>query len=242
MDDVGVVKPQGTYTWWRWPADAAGASSLAWDLTVLRDPGPTTYFWAHSWWFQGGDVGYFGLQAHDRRDDGSQGRLAVFSVWSAIGCGDNPGCHPDVEGSPFWTCRLPYQWQPGRAYRLRVARARAGWWRASVADLAGGTRPTVGGIRVPAAWGGLDLTGRGSAMWVEFYAANVPGGVAACELVPHTRVRFGAPAAGVDGAAGDGAVAPAGHANRLGEGECVNSRVGDDGDGVLHEMGIPSLG
>ncbi|HEV3399908.1 MAG TPA: hypothetical protein VG693_11525, partial [Actinomycetes bacterium] len=65
---------------------------------MLRDPGPTTYFWAHSWCFQGGDVGYFGLQAHDRRDDGSQGRLAVFSVWSAIGCGDNPGCHPGVEG------------------------------------------------------------------------------------------------------------------------------------------------
>ena len=42
-----MVKPRGTYTWWRWPAAAAGASSLAWDLTVLRDPGPTTYFWAH---------------------------------------------------------------------------------------------------------------------------------------------------------------------------------------------------
>ncbi|HKQ03129.1 MAG TPA: hypothetical protein VJ735_22630, partial [Actinomycetes bacterium] len=91
-----MVKPRGTYTWWRWPAAAAGASSLAWDLTVLRDPGPTTYFWAHSWYFQGGEVGYFGLQAHDRRKDGSQGRLAVFSVWSAIGCGDNPDCHPGV--------------------------------------------------------------------------------------------------------------------------------------------------
>jgi hypothetical protein len=123
-----------------------------------------------------------------------------------------------------------------------VARARAGWWRASVADPADGTDTTVGSIRVPASWGGLDLAARHSAMWVEFYAANVPGGVAACELVPHTRVRFGAPAAGVDGAAGDGAVAPAGHANWLGEGECANSRVGDDGDGVFHEMGIPSLG
>ena len=93
---------------------------------------------------------------------------------------------------------------------------------------------------MPASWGGLDLAGRGSAMWMEFYAANAPGGVAACELVPHTRVRFGAPAAAVGGAAGGGAVAPAGHANRLGEGECANSRVGDDGDGVLHEMGIPT--
>jgi hypothetical protein len=110
-----MVRPRGTYTWWRWPAAAASASSLAWDLTVLRDPGPTTYFWAHSWCFEGGDVGYLGLQAHDRRDDGSQGRLAVFSVWSAIGCADNPGCHADVEGSPFWTCRLAYQWQPGHA-------------------------------------------------------------------------------------------------------------------------------
>jgi hypothetical protein len=80
---------------------------------------------------------------------------------------------------------------------------------------------------------------RGSAMWVEFYAANAPGGMAACELVPHTRVRFGAPAAGVGGAAGGGTVAPAGHASRLGEGEGADSRVDDDGDGVLHEMGIP---
>ena len=231
-----MVRPRGTYTWWRWPAAAAGASSLAWDLTVLRDPGPTTYFWAHSWCFQGGDVGYFGLQAHDRRDDGSQGRLAVFSVWSAVGCGDNPGCHPGVEGSPFWTCRLAYRWRPGRVYRLRVGQLGAGWWRASVADLAGGAETTVGSIQVPASWGGLDLAARGSAMWVEFYAANAPGGVAAAELVPHTRVRFGTPAAG------GGTVAPAGHANRLGEGDGDNSRVGDDGDGVLHEMGIPPPG
>ena len=244
-----MVKPRGTYTWWRWPAAAAGASSLAWDLTVLRDPGPTTYFWAHSWYFQGGEVGYFGLQAHDRRDDGSHGRLAVFSVWSAIGCGDNPDCHPGVEGSPFWTCRLAYQWQPGRVYRLRVDQTRAGWWRASVADLAGDAETTVGSIRVPAIWGGLDLAARGSAMWVEFYAANAPGGVAAVDLVPHTRVRFGSPAANARGAAatagvggpaaGAGTVAPAGHTNRFGDGEGDNSSVGDDGDGVLHEMGIP---
>jgi len=57
--------------------------------------------------------------------------------------------------------------------------------------------------------------------------------VADCDQVPHTRVRFGAPAA--DG----GTVVATGHANRLGEGECTNSRVADDGDGVIHEMGIP---
>jgi hypothetical protein len=32
---------------------------------------------------------------------------------------------------------------------------------------------------------------------------------------------------------------PAGHANRLGTGDCAGSRVADDGDGVVHEMGIP---
>jgi hypothetical protein len=228
-----VVRPRGTYTYWRWPAAAAGAGSLAWDLTVLRDPGPTTYFWAHSWRFQGGDAGYFGLQAHDRRDDGSMGRLAVFSVWSAVGCAGNPGCHAGVEGTPFWTCRLAYRWQAGRADRLRVARTGPGWWSAWVGDRAGGAETLVGSIQVPAGWGGLDLAAQGSAVWVEFYAANAPGGVAACELVPHTRVRFGVPAA--DG----GTVAPAGHANRLGEGDCANSLVADDGDGVLHEMGIP---
>ena len=74
---------------------------------------------------------------------------------------------------------------------------------------------------------------------MEFYAANAPGGVAAGDLVPHTWVRFGTPAAGTRRAASGGVVAPTGHANRLGEGDCANSSVGDDGDGVLHEMGIP---
>ena len=114
-----------------------------------------------------------------------------------------------------------------------MARTRSGWWRASVTDRATGTETPIGSIQVPAGWGGLDLAARGSSTWVEFYAANAPGGVAACDLVPHTRVRFGAPAA--DG----GRVVAAGHANRLGEGDCPNSRVGDDGDGVIHEMGIP---
>jgi hypothetical protein len=228
-----MVAPRGTYTIWRWPAAAAGAGGLAWDLTVLRDPGPTTYFWAHQWSFEGGDVGYFGLQAHDHRDDGSLGKLAVFSVWSAVGCADNPGCHGGVEGAPFWTCRLAYQWVAGRAYRLRVARAGPGWWRASVTDRTAGATTVIGSIRVPAGWGGLDLAARASSVWTEFYGANIPGGLASCDLVPHSSVRFGVPAAN------DGTVTPAGHANQLGEGDCANSRVGDSPDGVIHEMGIP---
>jgi len=228
-----MVKPQGTYTSWRWRAAAAGAGSLAWDLTVLHDPGPTTYFWAHQWSFQGGDVGYFGLQAHDLRDDGSVGKLAVFSVWSAVGCADNPGCHAGVEGAPFWTCRLGYQWEAGRAYRLALHRTSPGWWRASVSDVASGATAVVGSIQVPSRWGGLDLAARDSSVWTEFYGANAPGGVASCDLVPHATVRFGVPTA-------NGTTAlPAGHVSWLGRGECDNSRVGDVEGGVIHEMGIP---
>ena len=87
---------------------------------------------------------------------------------------------------------------------------------------------------MPARGGGLALAARGSATWIEFYAANAPGGVADCDQVPHTGVRFGAPAA--DG----GAVVVAGHANRLGQGDCAGSRVADDGAGVIHEMGLPT--
>ncbi|SRR6266536_3088743 len=263
-----MVAPRGTYTAWHWPGAAAGAGGLAWDLTVLRDPGPTTYFWAHQWWFQGGDAAYFGLQAHDRRDDGSSGRLAVLSVWSAVGCADNPGCHGGVEGAPFWTCRLGYQWVAGRAYRLRVARTRPGWWSAWVTDQAAGERTLVGSIQVPARWGGLDLATRGSSVWTEFYGANVPGGVASCDQVPHSGVRFGVPAAEglqrrgrwgslggtrwgglgrrdrtIAGQGGQGGtVVPAARTNRLGAGDCPNSRVADAPDaegGVLHEMGVP---
>ncbi len=233
-----MVAPRGTYTFWRWPTAAAGAGSMAWDLTVLSDPGPTTYFWAHQWWFEGGEAAYFGLQAHDRRDDGSAGRLAVFSIWSAIGCADNPGCHAGVEGAPFWTCRLAYEWVAGRAYRLRVARSSRGWrdrgwWSASVTDQATGLETLVGSIRVPRRWGGLDLAARGSSVWTEFYGANVPGGVAGPEQVPHATVRFGAPGAN------DWTVAPAAHTNQLGEGDWDNSSVSDASDGVTHEMGIP---
>jgi hypothetical protein len=250
-----MVAPRGTYTFWHWPARASGAESLEWDLTVLHDPGATTYFWAHQWWFQGGDAAYFGLQAHDLRDDGSRGKLAVFSIWSATGCADNPGCHGGVEGSGFWTCRLAYDWAPGRTYGLRVARRaelepapaqerrrwwrpqrrEPGWWSAWVTDRSSGEVTLVGSIRVPSRWRGLDLLARGSSVWTEFYGANVSGGVAGPEAVPHATVRFGVPVAG--GPAGE--AAPAGHANRLGQGDLDNSRVGDDGEGVRHEMGIP---
>lgn len=232
-----MAAPRGTYTFWRWPVWAAGATSLAWDLTVLDDPGPTTYFWAHQWSFERGDAGYFGLQAHDRRDDGTVGRLAVFSIWSAVGCADNPGCHQGTEGTPFWTCRLAYEWEAGRAYRLGVARVGRGWWSASVTDLASGVETLVGSIRVRRWWGGLDLAARGSSVWTEFYGANVPGGIASAEEVAHATVRFGVPGAN------DWTVRPSAHTNQLGAGDWDNSRVADNptGDAVTHEMGIPLL-
>ncbi len=228
-----MVAPRGTYTEWHWPAGAGDSSSLEWGLTVLHDPGPTTYFWAHQWSFGRGDVGYFGLQAHDLRDDGSVGKLAVFSIWAAVGCADNPTCHAGTEGAPFWTCRLAYEWVTGRAYRLRVANRRPGWWGATVSDLATGVETLVGSIQVPARWGGIG--GFGTSTWTEFYGANVPGGLASCDLVPYSKVRFGVPA--MDG----GTVAPYGHRNRLGPGECANSAVADDPAGVVHEMGIPGV-
>lgn len=229
-----MAAPRGTYTFWRWPAQADGSSSLDWDLTVLRDPGRTTYFWAHQWSFRRGETGYFGLQAHDRRDDGTTGKLAVFSIWGAVGCADNPGCHAGVEGARFWTCRLGYEWAAGRAYRLRVAMTDRRWWSASVTDLETGSSTLVGSIRVPRWWGGLDLGARGSVVWTEFYGANVPGGLAGPELLPHSAVRFGVPAAG------EGSVRPDAHTNQLGQGDWDNSRVADDGaDAVTHEMGVP---
>ena len=249
-----MVAPRGTYTFWHWPAAARGADSVEWDLTVLRDPGPTTYFWAHQWWFQGGDAAYFGLQAHDLRDDGSTGKLAVFSIWSAIGCADNPGCHGGVEGTGFWTCRLAYEWEAGRTYALRVARRNGdeaerpergrwwrrerrgpAWWSASITDRRSGAETLVGSIQVPQRWRGLDLMARGSSVWTEFYGANLPGGVAGPDAVPHATVRFGVPVA--NGPAD--AVEPVGHDNRLGQGDLDNSSVGDAADGVRHEMGIP---
>jgi len=120
--------PQGTYTEWRWPPSTsfartllAGYNSFEHVLVPEIDPGPeSTYFWAHQFRLIGGEGGYIGLQTKGNRVDGSLGKMAILSIWNAEEAAGPGTTRFDGEGTG-WSCRIPYQWQAGRAYGLKVA-------------------------------------------------------------------------------------------------------------------------
>ena len=223
--------PRGTYTEWRWPPSTsfartllAGYKNFEHVLLPEIDPGPdTTYFWAHQFRMIGGEGGYIGLQTKGNRVDGSLGKLAIFSIWDAEE-GRGPAVRFGGEGTG-WSCRIPYQWQAGRAYAMRVAAAGGGWWEAAVRDEATGEVSQIGAIRVPEHWRNLDSW---SIMWTEYYGPPLKS----CRDLAYCSVVFGAPTAN------DGEAKPAGSHSHLGEGTCETSRVEPLAHGVRHQMGI----
>jgi len=225
--------PRGTYTEWRWPPSTsfartllAGYRSFEHVLVPEIDPGPdSTYFWAHQFRMIGGEGGYIGLQTKGNRADGTLGKMAIFSIWDAEEA-EGPGTiRFDGEGTG-WSCRIPYLWQPGRAYRLKVFTPGGGWWGARVRDEITGEVSEIGGIRVPGHWRNLDSW---SVMWTEYYGPPLNS----CSDLAHSSVIFGTPTAD------DGESRPAGSHSHLSEGTCQTSRVEALTEGVRHQMGMP---
>ena len=207
------------------------------------DPGPDSmYFWAHQFQLEGGEGGYLGLQTKGNRADGSLGKMAIFSIWDAEEAeGAGPGGFGAVrfggEGTG-WSCRIPYHWVAGHAYRLRVWTDGdgdgGGWWAATVTDDGSATGDgsglvsPIGRIRVPGEWGRL---GGWSVMWTEYYGRPLRR----CSQLAHSRAVFGTPTAATD----EGRlVRPDRSRHHLGDGTCPASVDEVDG-GVRQEMGIP---
>ena len=224
--------PRGTYTEWHWPGPPAasgrrGFPDFEHTLVVELDPGPrSTYFWSHQFGLVDGEGGYLGLQTTGNRVDGSVGKTAIFSVWKALEAEGPATMAFEGEGEGY-SCRIPYEWEAGRPYRLRVATAAPSWWEATVADEATGESTLIGRVRVAPQWGGL---GSWSVMWTEFFG----GAISRCSDLPHSRVLFGTPTADA------GTVIPGPGVPRLGTGTCDNSRVEPTEDGWRHEMGRPA--
>lgn len=224
--------PCGTYTEWRWPPSTSYARTLqagykSFEHVVVPeiDPGPdSTYFWAHQFRFIGGEGGYIGLQTKGNRADGSLGKMAIFSIWDAEQA-EGPGTIRFSGEGTGWSCRIPYLWEPGRAYGLRVHTPGGGWWAAAVRDEATGEVSELGGIRVPSAWRQLDSW---SVMWTEYYGPPLTS----CSDLAHSSVVFGTPTAE------NGAVRPAGSHSHFGEGTCETSKIDVVPDGVRHQMGL----
>ncbi|MDP8937035.1 MAG: hypothetical protein M3O23_04810 [Actinomycetota bacterium] len=180
------------------------------------DPGPdASFIWAHDFGFVGGQTGRLGLQ--------SATKAAVFSVSSAVAA-EGAGTERIAGGG--WSCRLPYPWQPGRHYRLRVWTVEPGWWAASVRDDATAAESDIGFIQVPSDWRQLDTP---SVMCTEYHGPPV----ASCADVPYCSAVFSSPSADA------GSATPERMHSRLGGGTCDSSHVEPVPGGVRHQIGGP---
>ena len=224
--------PCQTYTEWRWPPSTsfartlkAGYKSFEHTLTPEVDPGPdSTYFWAHQFRMIAGEGGYIGLQTKGNRADGSLGKMAILSIWDALEA-EGPGTVRFSGEGTGWSCRIPYLWEAGRTYGLRVFTVGGGWWGGAVRDEATGKVDEIGGIRVPGHWRNLDSW---SVMWTEYYGPAMNS----CSDLAHSSVVFGAPTA--EG----GEVKTAGSHSHISEGTCATSDIQHLAEGVRHQMGM----
>lgn len=150
--------------------------------------------------------------------------MAILSIWDALGAEGSGVVRFGGEGTG-WSCRIPYLWDAGHTYRLRLLASGPGWWEASVAD-GDDDATSIGRVHVPEHWGRL---ARWSVMWTEYYG----GPLSRCDELAHSRVVFGMPVA--DG----GMVRPARQEDHYGPGTCDTSSIEPVPGGVRHEMGGP---
>jgi hypothetical protein len=191
------------------------------------DPGPGgAYLWAHQFRMIGGEGGYIGLQTAGDRADGSVGKMAVLTIRDAEQAEGAGVVRLGGEGGG-WSCRIPFQWQPGQAYAMKVFTPGGGWWGAKVRDETTGQISELGGIRVPEHWRNLDSW---SMMLTEYLGAPL----ASCGDLPYSSVVFGTPTAN------DGEAKPAGSHSHVSDGTCDTSNVEPLAGGVRHQMGLGS--
>jgi hypothetical protein len=150
-------------------------------------PAGSHYFWAHQFFFDGGDGGYTGLQAEGLIQGVWVGKMAIFSVWETTEALPGAGASCEMFGGEGegMSCRKAFAWEEGKTYRHRVERVAGDplWWRVVVRDLEARSEWELGRIKVPDAWGPLEWPG---ITFTEYYLQ-----VDACTTVPHARVRFG---------------------------------------------------
>lgn len=234
-----VHGPTGVFTEWFWPEPPVsdngkiGYVDFEHRLTPEIDPGSEVgYFWSHQVELVQGATAYFGLQTRGAHPDGGVGKVAIFSIWDALGA-RGPGLAKRFggEGEGFHAL-IPFEWIAGRTYRLRMflsGSSRLGTeWSATVREEPSGREKLIGTITVPREWHRL---GHWSVMWSERYTGPE---VQTCDDVGYSRVRFSPPRANRH------TVTPERHSSYVNsQPNCPNSRVSDVGRDVRQEMGIP---
>lgn len=164
------------------------------------------YYWAHQYNFVGGETAYMGLQTAED-DNGEPTKLALFSIWGAKNAASAPNGSSGAfghEGSG-WSCRITYNWEVNRMYRIRVwnlgkdsSNEEDYWWGAWVQDTETGEEQFIGKILVPSTYKGIASS---SLDFVEFYG-NQDGQRYPCSSIEYTKSIYNFPTLN------DGAVSP----------------------------------
>jgi hypothetical protein len=140
---------------------------------------------------------YAGLQPNGNRIGGGMGPLALFSVFGPDTARLSGECESGADGGEGQSCRMPYAWSTGRAYRFDVTfvsrDARTETWAGTVTDTLARTKTTIAQWKVPVAWGMLDNT---SIVFAEYY-----DGVDSCDSQPYASALLTAPFMSHGGAA-----------------------------------------
>lgn len=224
----GKTASTNTYTLWNWPIPENGYDSFEWEITILRDPTPAGYFWAHQVLFMKGVGGFVGLQSQgDRRADGSIGKVAVFSLWKTT-VSQGPSCGAFEDELNGQSCVIAYDWVVNRQYKMKLAKMSADangiWWGAWVIDPVTKQETFIGKIQAPTEWKGLSFL---SIMHSENFRPTVTD----CKLLVRSSVRFSKPVA-------NGNISPASHDNFYSEPvNCPGSSITDVQGGVRQDMG-----
>ena len=228
---ISGASPRDTFTEWWWAPSPtifrtipAGFATFEHVILPEVDPGDGAhFFFVHEFKFVGGDEASMGLQTASELGAGT--RSAVFSIRNAVSADIGAAGSAMADGSG-WSCQVPYPWEAGTPYGMRVWSEEPSWWSAAVRDQTSGTDLLIGRIRVPDDW-------RRLASWSVTATRYGGGTLARCADVPECQVAYREPTAD------EGAVKPVRHENDFGPGTCETSRIVDVRGGVRHGMGGP---
>lgn len=167
----------------RFPVTDAGYYNYDHSIKPITDPGANShYFWSISYYIQSTQgQGYMGLQTDVLVNGQNLGKGLVVALWgasNAISGGDNAGIHPNTDGDPGRSIYMPYIWEAGSAYRMRVWAALPGWkpipdfnddnglwWKYFIRNEATGVDTYIGSLYYPV----KSYLANSSIVWTEFY-------------------------------------------------------------------------
>lgn len=202
-NDNGLTFKSPTYiasAVFNWPqldATSKGYNNLDFFLTIEKEA--PNFYWAHQFSFKNGKNGYMGLQT-SASFKGEQTKIAIFSIWEAKSALSPNGFSEAFGHEGFgYSCRIKYNWQEGRKYRVRVwelgtadSPESGTWWGAWVMDMKTEREEFIGKILVPQSWQWLASK---SYNFTEYWGAQ-DGSRHPCSSIGYTNTSYDSPTMG----------------------------------------------